>query len=141
MSLEISYTGFVAYIGRYTDDKVTIIILSNREDSLVWRAGRDLAALVFGQKYSAPTTPVNVSARILDEYVGQYQLENGETMTIAREGNGFAFNGYGRKCALVPQSEVEFLYFGGGKLTFVKNESGRVTHFVGFDNLSAKKHK
>lgn len=133
--------GFVAYIGRYVDDKVTIILLCNREDSFQWRAGRDLAALVFGQKYSAPTVPVNVSALILDEYVGQYQLENGEIMTIAKEGNGLVFNGYDNKCGLVPQSEVEFLYLLGAKLTFVKNESGRVTHFVGFDDLPAKKIK
>lgn len=133
--------GFVAYFGRYTDDKVTIIILCNREDSFRWRASIDLAAIVFGQKYAAPTAPVNVSTSILDEYVGQYQYETGRLITIAREGNRLVFSGFEDKCELVPQSEVEFLYFGGAKLTFVKNESGRVTHFVGFDELPAKKVK
>lgn len=42
--------GFLSYIGRYPQDNVTIIILSNREDSFVRLASRDLAAIVFGEK-------------------------------------------------------------------------------------------
>jgi CubicO group peptidase (beta-lactamase class C family) len=49
--------GFSTMIERYPDDKVTVIVLSNVEGSAVGPAARDLAAIVFGEKYEMPAEP------------------------------------------------------------------------------------
>lgn len=46
--------GFGAYIARYPDDKVLVVVLSNYEGTKVKRINQDLAAIVFGKKYSLP---------------------------------------------------------------------------------------
>lgn len=46
--------GFSTMIDRYPDDKVAVIVLSNVEGSAVSPASRDMAAIVFGEKYEMP---------------------------------------------------------------------------------------
>lgn len=46
--------GFGAYIARYPDDQIFVVVLSNFESTRVKRINRDLAAIVFGQEYSLP---------------------------------------------------------------------------------------
>jgi CubicO group peptidase (beta-lactamase class C family) len=46
--------GFATMIERYPDGKVAVIVLSNVEGSAVGPAARDLAAIVFGEKYEMP---------------------------------------------------------------------------------------
>jgi len=136
--------GFVAYIGRYLDDRVSIIILSNREDASVRRASRDLAAMVFGQKYNLPRTSPKVAAHILDAYVGQYQLPDGFLFTITREDDKLiVILGQGR-FELFPQSEKEFELFlpdADDQLMFVPDEKGHVGHMLINWDTQAKKIK
>jgi CubicO group peptidase (beta-lactamase class C family) len=131
--------GFVAYIGRYPDDKVTVIILSNRADSYVCPASRDLAAIVFGEKYSLPSEPLRVSPNILDAYVGQYQYENGDTVGIAKDGDDLVLIGSdGDKTTLVPQSEREFLSPDGYLIKFARAPGGEVSHFLAAEGQAKK---
>lgn len=137
--------GFVAYIGRYPEDKVSVIILSNREDASVRRASRDLAAMVFGQKYNLPRTKAKVDARIYDDYAGQYQFADGYLFTIAREGHRLMLVGQdGSKLELFPQSDTEFELFtpeADNQLMFVRDETGKVSHLVANWDTKARKIK
>src|SRR4030095_8042745 len=54
--------GFTSMLTRFPNDKVLIILLGNLENSQVIRASRDLAAIIFGEKYEIPRE--RVSAKI-----------------------------------------------------------------------------
>ena len=126
-------SGFVAYIGRYPEDKVSIIILSNREDASVRRASRDLGAIVIGQKYNLPRTSPKVAAQILDAYVGQYQLPDGFPFSITKDADKLMLVLGQGKFELFPQSETEFELFlpeADDQLMFVKDKTGHVTHLL-----------
>ncbi len=73
---------------------------------------------------------VQVAPEILDSYTGRYLLESGETLNIAREGEGLVLQLKGLpKRSLVATSELQFFDKLGSELTFSKAESGKVTHF------------
>ena len=46
--------GFVSQIIRFPDDKVTVVVLCNLENRVVMDIGKDLAAIVLGEKYELP---------------------------------------------------------------------------------------
>jgi CubicO group peptidase (beta-lactamase class C family) len=50
-----SYNGFSAYILRFPDDRVSVIVLSNSDRASAGRTGTNLAAIVFGEEYKLPT--------------------------------------------------------------------------------------
>jgi len=68
--------GFSTYISRYVDDDVCIIVLSNFERSSTQKISKDLAAIVFGEKYELPEErkAVKLDPKIYDTYVGQYEF-------------------------------------------------------------------
>ena len=138
-------SGFVAYIGRYPEDKVSVIILSNREDPSVRRASRDLAAMVFGEKYNLPSATPKVDAGLYDDYAGQYQFPDGFLFTIAREDNKLMLSvPSGAKFELHPQSETEFELFtpvADNQILFVRDERGKVSHLLANWDTQVKKIK
>jgi CubicO group peptidase (beta-lactamase class C family) len=79
--------GFVSYIGRYPDEKLTIILLSNREDAFVRRASMDLAAIAFREPYSLPKAAVKIGEDDLSSYVGKYRFEDGRVVEVVKQGD------------------------------------------------------
>jgi CubicO group peptidase (beta-lactamase class C family) len=49
-----SLNGFSAYILRFPDDRVTVIVLSNSDRASAGKTGTNLAAIVFGAPYTLP---------------------------------------------------------------------------------------
>jgi CubicO group peptidase (beta-lactamase class C family) len=126
--------GFITYIGRYPDDNGSVIILSNVENASLRRASRDLAAIVFGERYNLPRAPVKVNPQLYAAYVGQYQAPDGYRFNIERENDKLIIvPAPGIKIDLIPQSDTEFEIFTGtldDQLVFVKDEKGQVTHLL-----------
>lgn len=135
--------GFIDYIGRYPDDKVSIIILSNREGASIRRASRDLAAIVFGQEYELPRKPVKLNSQIYDAYLGKYRFPDGNSFDIEKDSDKLLLVVTPSvKFELIPQSETEFEIFTGevdGQLVFVKDAKGRVTHLLADWDTQVKK--
>ena len=81
---------------------------------------------------------VAVAPRILDAYVGQYAMPNGATMTVTREGRRLMFassRGQRGKFEVLPLSEAEFIIRNVPRtIVFVKDEQGKVTHYVVSEN-------
>ncbi len=48
--------GFSSYIIRFPDDRVTVIVLSNSDETNATRVGLGLAAIYFGKDYKLPVT-------------------------------------------------------------------------------------
>jgi CubicO group peptidase (beta-lactamase class C family) len=127
--------GFKSSISRYVDDKVTIILLTNSDDVFINSAIRDLAAIVFGEKYNLPKERATVrqDAKIYDAYVGRYQLDTDLVLDVTKEGNRLTGQVDGRRFELLPETETKFFvrdYDAQIMFTFVKDEKGQVTHLL-----------
>jgi len=128
--------GFATFIARFPDEKVTIVVLRNADYGTPGpgRISQDLAAILFGEKYEIPAavTEVKVDAKILDAYVGQYQLAPNFVITISREGDLLMAQATGQpKITLYPQAEAVFFSKAVDlRMTFVRGDDGKVTHLV-----------
>jgi CubicO group peptidase (beta-lactamase class C family) len=79
-----------------------------------------------------PHVAVHVDAKILDAYVGEYQLFPDFAIKVTREGDQLMTQGTGQpKLPIFPEAETEFFARDvDAQITFVKNAAGRTTHFV-----------
>jgi CubicO group peptidase (beta-lactamase class C family) len=138
--------GFASFLGRFPDDQVTVIVLSNNDGSFGWNAATAMAAIALGEPYEIPQErkTITVAPQVLENYVGRYQLTPDFVLTVTCEDGGLMCQGTGQpKATLYAGSETEFyLKVVEAGITFVKNTDGRVTSLVLHQNgrdLSAKK--
>lgn len=71
-----------------------------------------------------------LDAKLLDQYVGKYDVAPGLSFTIGREGSGLTFlpPGQPKPVPLFAESEtVFFLKVVDATITFIKNADGKVT--------------
>lgn len=138
--------GFVTNIDRYINDDICIIVLCNNGFSMINVIRKDLAAIVFGEKYELPKerTAIKVDPKIYDAYIGEYELAPNFIITITKENDQiFAQATAQSKVEIYPESETEFFYtLVYAQITFVKNEEGEVRELVLHQNgqeMPAKK--
>jgi CubicO group peptidase (beta-lactamase class C family) len=126
--------GFSTMIIRLPDENVTSLVLSNVQQAQTSRIARDLLAILFGQPYQVPVvrTVAKVDPKLYDAYVGQYQLAPTFILTVTREGDRLMTQATGQgKLELVPESDTKFfLKVVDAQITFVKDDSGKVTHLI-----------
>jgi len=138
--------GFSTYLAYFPDDKLTIVVLRNSDAGTPapGAISRDLAAIVFGEKYEIPRARVaiKVDPKIFDAYVGQYQVSPNLVLTITREGDRLMAQPTGQpKFELHPESETKFFSEVDALVTFVKDSQGQVTSLIlnlGADRLAKK---
>ena len=84
-------------------------------------------------------TPVRVDPSVYEAYAGRYEFVTRGVVSILKEGDRLFFLGeFGGKAELVPRSETEFVHPRVPmRLTFVKDDRGRVTHLVRRQSISA----
>ncbi|MFL6227901.1 MAG: serine hydrolase [Pyrinomonadaceae bacterium] len=126
--------GFRTYIARFPEEHATVIVLSNFEGARPIVVARDLAAILFGEKYDVPVERVvaKVDPKIYDAYVGEYEIVPTFHFVVTREGDHLMIQATGQgKTEIFPASETNFFpKVVKADFTFVKNEQGQVTHLV-----------
>jgi CubicO group peptidase (beta-lactamase class C family) len=128
--------GFNTILARFPEEKITIVVLRNADYGAPnpGKIGQDLAAIVFGEKYEIPRerVAVKIDPKILDAYVGQYELRPDFIITMTREGDSLMTQATGQpKFELFPESETKFfLKAVDAQVTFVKDDKGAVTHLI-----------
>ena len=126
--------GFSANIVRLPDAKMTVIVLSNNDTASSSTVARDIMAIYYGHNYTVPVKPatVKVDPKVLDQYVGEYELKPGANLTVTREDDQLMVQPPGgRKTAFEASSDTRFLLTTPAiTITFVKNEKGVVTHLL-----------
>lgn len=141
--------GFATFLARFPDEKVTVVVLSNADYGVLGpnKISEDLAAIVFGEKYELPRerVAIKIDPKILDAYVGQYELNPNIIFTMSREGDSLMVQITGQpKFEVFPESEIKFFYkVVNAQVTFVKDDKGVVTHLILHQNgdRTAKKIK
>ncbi|MEK6289167.1 MAG: serine hydrolase [Acidobacteriota bacterium] len=128
--------GFSTFIARFPNENVTVVVLRNADYGSPGPGpiSRDLAAILFGEKYEIPgsTKEVNVDPKIYDAYVGQYELTPTFIITVSKDGGRLMAQATGQpQLELFPESETKFfLKVVDAKVTFVKDDTGKVTHLI-----------
>ena len=123
--------GFTGIITRFPDDKVVIILLGNLENSQVIRASRDLAAIIFGEKYEIPVERVSIKIdpKVLTAYVGEYEDRPGRITSISIQNEALVLKLSGQPVGmpLLAQSETQFFHpVQDVQVAFIKDASGQV---------------
>jgi hypothetical protein len=88
----------------------------------------NLAAIVFDKSYRIPLVAASVSSRILEQYVGAYEMSATETVTVTLEAGKLFAPGTGQgKSRIYPLSETRFFLKNSPvEITFEKDAAGRV---------------
>ena len=128
--------GFSTILVRFPEEKITIVVLRNADygSPNPGKIALDLAAIVFGEKYEIPRAQpeIKVESKVLDAYVGEYELTPAFKLTITNENGQLMAQATGQpKFELYPESETKFfLKVIEAGVTFVKNDKGEVTHLI-----------
>jgi CubicO group peptidase (beta-lactamase class C family) len=127
--------GFTTDIIRFPDDDACVIVLNNFATGFTAEISRALAGYLFGQDVEMPKEKKEITLpdAVLDAYRGQYKLEGTQAVfTVTREGNRLIIQLPGQAPRpLHAESETGFFLKSlGFEITFVKDTSGRVTHFL-----------
>jgi CubicO group peptidase (beta-lactamase class C family) len=126
--------GFNTLLAYYPEDKLTVVVLANVNGSAPGDIGRDLATVAYGGNVLLPSErkEVQVDPKILDGYVGSYQLAPNFILTITREGDGLFLQAtHQPKFAIFPESDHDFFARAiDVQITFVTDKQGRATELI-----------
>ena len=131
--------------GTLPDDHLFVSVLTNRDtgNPNPEKLTLKIAALVIGKPYRDPVA-IMLPAEKLDNYVGEYQLNEKETAKILREEGKLMLSMSGGKIEITPSSETEF-FSAAGRFTFIK-EGGKITAMIwrndyGIDQKAKRKEQ
>jgi CubicO group peptidase (beta-lactamase class C family) len=121
-------SGFSAHIGRYPEDEVCVIVLSNYFVYISKQMAIDLAAIVFNKPVDVPAFTRKLTDDESKQIVGSYKFgkdfyKPDYVLEVKTDGDKVVAN-YGE---LIPNKPFEFLerpY--GGKVKFMKDAAGKV---------------
>lgn len=126
------WQGFTAYISRYVDDKLTIIVLTNLAGVYPQKIVNGIAGLYNAELAPIERTAIRLDPKIIDAYIGDYELASGRVVKILREGDTLWLQPPNQtRIALLAESETSFFPEGiNTRFTFAKDDSGRVTRLL-----------
>jgi CubicO group peptidase (beta-lactamase class C family) len=125
--------GFSTFIRRFPDQKATVIVLSNVQNTNSEQVAGKLARFLLGDVMSLPVA-VKVDPSVLKEYAGRYQLgDTGPTTDVSVAGDGLSIKITGQpRTELMPLSPTTFFNeeMQGARFTFEKDATGKVAGFT-----------
>lgn len=127
-----AWQGFTSHIARYVDEKLTVIVLTNRAGANPGNIAHGIEALYNSERVPAKHKEVQIDPRSLDQYVGRYELEAGIVLSITRTSDHLWLQGTGlSRVQLFPESQTKFFAkVSDTQVTFVKDAGGKVTHLI-----------
>lgn len=137
--------GFVSTFYNLPRQKITIVVLSNYMQSNTIRVANTLSAAMLNKPYELPKTrtEISLSAEILKQYVGKFQLLPAFAITVALEDGKLMAQATGQpKFQVYPERENFFFYkVVDAQLEFIKDDKGVVTEMILHQNGMKQKAK
>lgn len=126
--------GYHSFVGFDSDRRVGVVVLANSPASID-DIGIHLLDTTFALETPKPLerrTEMTVAPAILDDYLGEYQLAPGFTITVTREGGQLFVQATDqpRFPAFAESATAFFLKVTDAQITFERDEAGQVTRLV-----------
>jgi CubicO group peptidase (beta-lactamase class C family) len=127
-----AWQGFTTHIARYTDDRLTIIVLTNLAGGNPGAIAHKVAGLHNPELLPEERKAIRLDSKIFDAYVGEYELAPNFKLAVFKEGDRLMVQATGQpKIEMFAESETKFfLTIEDIQISFVKGADGRVTHLV-----------
>jgi D-alanyl-D-alanine carboxypeptidase len=126
-----AWQGFAAYIGRYPDDRLSVVVLCNRAGASTSYISKRIAGFFVPALAPQLHTAIKLDPAILRSYAGDYRLEDRFTIKVSVGGDRRETKWLGEKIALVPESETNFFEEDSDRtFRFVKDATGKVTSLI-----------
>lgn len=127
--------GFTANIARFTDEDITIIILTNNRLYDTANLTNNLTSIILNKEYDMPEIVKEIKIddpNLYNSYVGEYDLGSGVHITITKKGDHLYAQITGQtECEIFPQTQSKFFYkIVDARIEFVSNEKGEVTELI-----------
>ncbi len=133
-----SITGFTSNIMRIPASETCIILLDNHQSSVLGQITTDINAVLNNKPYRLPNErkEIAVDTSILRQYVGDYELRPGFTITIAlKDGKLIATpTGQGTAALFAETDNLFFLKVVDAEVEFVKGGDGKIEKMVLYQN-------
>jgi CubicO group peptidase (beta-lactamase class C family) len=130
--------GFNTHLAYYPAEKITIVVLSNVAGRAPSELSHQLAGVMFGEDVKLPRErhEIELPLATLQNYVGVYQLNPRITNTIRLVDGRLTTQLSGqRPLPIFAESETKFfLKVVDAQVEFFKDDAGRVTHLVQYQN-------
>ena len=138
--------GFTCVNSWFPEQDAYVIVLDNMESEAISTIARQLAAILFGQKYELPKVrqTVNLSPEELQNFAGRYQINPHLMLTFTVDDGQLNLQRSGQpSLPIFPESKTEFfLNVADAQISFVVNPQGKATglilHQGGQDMLGKK---
>jgi len=126
--------GFNTFLAYYPEDKLTVVALGNLNGDAPGQIVTRLAAIAHGEKVGLPSErkEITVAPKILEQYVGTYELAPKMNMMITVDGGQLISQVSGQgKVPLFAESETTFFpKVVDAEIEFGKDDKGAVTYLV-----------
>jgi len=137
--------GYSSYILRFPQDEVAVIVFDNSSSNAVTAISKNVAAIVFNQPYDVPAArkEISVDTSILKQYIGEYELAPGFTITVFLAEKSLKAQATGQPSfdLFAEKENVFFLKVVEAKIEFVKDANGNVTEMILYQNGEHKGKK
>lgn len=138
--------GFTCVNSWFPEQDAYVIVLDNMESEVISTVARNLAAILFEQKYELPKVrqTINLSPEELQNFAGQYQINPHLVLTITLADGQLNLQRSGQSSLpIFPESKTDFfLKVADAQISFVVNPEGKATGLIlhqGGQDLLGKK--
>jgi hypothetical protein len=88
-----------------------------------------------GRLIRRPNANLKIDPKVLDSYVGRYQIEQGPPLEVFKDGERLQAKAGGqRTLTLVPESETDYVLLEDNVRVSFVSEAGQVTGFTGYQS-------
>ena len=124
--------GFKTFLLRVPSQKLSVIVLANLPYINSLNAAYEVADFYLTDKVETKNSHINIEDKMLQTFVGDYEILSGIPYTITKEKNKLFLQIFGgQKMLLTPYAEREFTFGSEGrKLRFELNKDGKVNEFI-----------
>jgi CubicO group peptidase (beta-lactamase class C family) len=126
--------GFTSLNSWFPGQDVYVIVLDNMSSPHIFTIAKNLAAIVFGEKYKIPKPfkEISLPAKDLKKFVGTYQITPGLFMYITRKDDQLQSQLTGQAAyPIYPESDSSFFFkIVPAEIYFKANDNGKVTGVV-----------
>ena len=123
-----AWQGFVSYIGRYPDDRLTVVVFCNRAAASAGYIAKRVAGFYLPELAPRVHIAAKLDPAILRSYAGEYRLEDRLTIKLAVAGDRLETTWLGQKMVMVPESETVFFEEDSDRtFRFTKDDKGNIT--------------